>query len=303
MVRLFLAGLKSTVGILLRHKFNEIVSKINEKVVHNGKIAIVAILKDEASYVQEWVEYHRLIGVDFFYIYDNGSTDNIKEVLQTYIDAGIVDYQYFPGEGMQENAYLDAAKKASDFYSWIIAIDIDEFVEPMSETKLKTWLETFSDKTSQILLGWMIFGSSGYIERPEGLVINAYHQRASDDFIADYKAIARPNKIIECKMPHAFQCVGRTVNERGKRLLSYPLARVGAVPAPREKFRVNHYYSKSFSEFQLKSARGDASVPGRPPRGLKDFKEHDQNEVSDYSMKKYGEVVQQRIYAKRKVNE
>ena len=61
-------------------------------------LAVVAILKNEAPYVKEWLDYHLLAGADHFFLYDNESPDNLKEVLQPYIDAGIVTYTFYPGQ-------------------------------------------------------------------------------------------------------------------------------------------------------------------------------------------------------------
>ena len=43
-------------------------------------LAVVAIMKNEAPYVKEWLDYHLLAGVDHFFIYDNETPDNLKEV-------------------------------------------------------------------------------------------------------------------------------------------------------------------------------------------------------------------------------
>ena len=42
------------------------------------------MLKDEADAVVEWIEYHRLLGVEHFYIYDNNSRDGLRRRLQRY---------------------------------------------------------------------------------------------------------------------------------------------------------------------------------------------------------------------------
>ena len=73
-------------------------------------LAVVAIMKNEAPYVKEWLDYHLAAGVNHFYIYDNESPDNFKEVLQPYIDAGIVTYKFYPGAGRQIEAYTEAFK-------------------------------------------------------------------------------------------------------------------------------------------------------------------------------------------------
>lgn len=38
-------------------------------------LAVCAIFKDEAAYLREWLDFHLLMGVEHFYLYDNGSSD------------------------------------------------------------------------------------------------------------------------------------------------------------------------------------------------------------------------------------
>lgn len=49
------------------------------------KLAICVIVKNEAPYMKEWIDYHRLVGVEKFYVYDNESTDSLLSVLAPYI--------------------------------------------------------------------------------------------------------------------------------------------------------------------------------------------------------------------------
>jgi hypothetical protein len=43
-----------------------------------------------------WIEWKRLLGFTQFYLYDNGSTDNVVELLTPYIAAGIVTLVDWP---------------------------------------------------------------------------------------------------------------------------------------------------------------------------------------------------------------
>ncbi len=91
-------------------------------------LAIVTIMKNEAPYVKEWLDYHILVGVHKFYIYDNDSTDNLKEVLAPYIKSGIVEYTFFTGAEQQLPAYNDCFEKHKDDVEWLAVIDADEFI-------------------------------------------------------------------------------------------------------------------------------------------------------------------------------
>ena len=68
----------------------------------------MAIVKNEAPYLQEWIEYHKLLGVTRFYVYDNESDNNIKEVLKPYVKNRDVIYRKYPGRTIQCFAYNDA---------------------------------------------------------------------------------------------------------------------------------------------------------------------------------------------------
>ncbi len=55
------------------------------------ELSICAIFRDEAPYLKEWLELHKLIGVERFYLFNNGSTDDYLTVLQAYIDQNEVE--------------------------------------------------------------------------------------------------------------------------------------------------------------------------------------------------------------------
>ncbi len=69
-IRLIL--LNSIFRLFLRHP------KYNKKY----SITICGIFKNEASYLKEWIEYHEMIGIEHFYLYNNNSDDNYRDILQ-----------------------------------------------------------------------------------------------------------------------------------------------------------------------------------------------------------------------------
>ena len=70
-------------------------------------MTIACISKNEGPYLKEWIEYHKMLGVDRIFFYDNESSDNTQDVLSTYIDSGYVEYHEIKGVGMQLAAYND----------------------------------------------------------------------------------------------------------------------------------------------------------------------------------------------------
>ena len=66
-----------------------------EKNNFENYLSLALMIKNESKYIQEWIEYHLLVGVDKFYIYDNESTDDLKNILKVYIDQGIVEYRLY----------------------------------------------------------------------------------------------------------------------------------------------------------------------------------------------------------------
>jgi len=101
-------------------------------VVHAYELAIAAMFQNEGPYIKEWIEYHRMVGVDHFWLYNDASTDNWHEVLAPYISEGVVEVVDWPSGSFlnfintQWRAAIDAIEKANGCAKWLAFIDIDE---------------------------------------------------------------------------------------------------------------------------------------------------------------------------------
>ena len=159
-------------------------------------MSIACIIKNEGPYLREWLEYHKLIGVEHFYVYDNESSDNTKEVLQPYIDAGDVTYIYFPGRDRQDSAYCHATAHFGQETRWMAVVDLDEFIVLHEKDNLRDFMAEYAD-CSQISLHWVIYGSSGHEKRPDGLVLENFKgHSAVPDFSP--KSIFNPRTVVDC---------------------------------------------------------------------------------------------------------
>ena len=91
-------------------------------------LAACLIYKNHASFLREWLEFHMLVGVERFYLYDNGSTDDHEEVLAPYIEEGIVLLHQWPGAQRQFAAFDHCVETYRNDARWIAFIDVDEFL-------------------------------------------------------------------------------------------------------------------------------------------------------------------------------
>lgn len=269
--------------LVLPSLFHSIYLNLNRQ-QWNGKttLAIAAIIKNEGPYLLEWIEYHRSIGFQKFYLYDNESTDNPRKILAPYVKAGIVELTPWPGKARQMDAYNDALNKHARDCKYLAVIDLDEFIN-FGSTSVSQWLDQhITDGISGVGLNWLIFGSAGRKARPEGLVIESYTQRSEASFRNNKhtKAIVNPRRVLGYPNPHfAVPLLGyHSINALGEHITG-PFSPDSQSDIPPY---INHYFCKSVEEFALKRSRGMADQLGI--RDQSTFDEHDRNDVEDKSM-------------------
>src|SRR5215467_9440322 len=121
------------------------------------KVSILTIAKDEEEYLQEFICYYLCLGVDHFYIYDNGSKRLIKETLIDYHKrCTIID---FPGPGKQLQAYNHFIGNYSHETEWVAPIDVDEFLVLREDDNIKDFVRKYS-YIDCIAINWRSFGDS-----------------------------------------------------------------------------------------------------------------------------------------------
>lgn len=240
------------------NEFEQIIQS-NKKKKKKRKLGVTAIFRDEARFLREWIEYHQMLGVEIFYLYNNLSEDNYQEVLAPYINQGIVQLYEWPYEStgnsdydqIQCNAYRDALKRAKKTVTWLAIIDVDEFILPAQNHSLITLLsEHENDQIGGLCFVWVFYGTSHIEIIPddklmiETLLLNGGIAGGGDrSFIwnsGQYKSIVRPNKVSHLPSPH--YCLYKK---------GYSHAMVNY-----ERYRINHYWTRDEYHFnQIKIPR------------------------------------------------
>ena len=226
-------------------------------------LAVCAIAKNEGSYFKEWIEWHRSMGVEKFYIYDNESTDCTKEVLAPYIETNsidggnLVEYTYFPGEKKQMAAYDDCMNKHRFNARWIAFIDLDEFIVPIKDKTIPEFLSRFENYTA-VEINWLIYGSGGQKTKKPGTMMERFkfHSIPDNPLNRFVKSIVNPRKVFAMIGCHeAARISGYTVDSHGNEIKQSFRLR-----SPQQDIiRINHYAVKSYEEFKSKQARGRAT--------------------------------------------
>ena len=130
------------------------------------EIAICAIFREEAPFLADWIAFHRHVGVTKFFLYNNFSTDNFRDVLAPFVEDGTVFWYDWPVQVGQLPAYRHCVKHHWQDALWIAFIDIDEFLFPSGGGSLIDYL-CACDGLSGVHVWQAFFGSSGYERRPD----------------------------------------------------------------------------------------------------------------------------------------
>ena len=280
---------KCFVGVGIRKYFELAKSSAIEKTENRQfkyNVSILCIIKNEGPYLKEWIEYHKLIGIEHFYVYDNESNDDTNDILKPYIESGLVTYVLFPGKDAQEHAYFDAVTKFKNETKWLTAIDLDEFIVLHEKKNISDFMEDYAD-CSQVSLRWMIYGSSGHEKEPKGLVIENFKSHAKEPTFSP-KSIFNPRTVVWCGAHYMWLC-GKWVDENG---VDFGATKELSV----NKAQINHYVIKSWEEFyRRKAARGCVDNKSFGEDLRKYFNIFDINDVTDDLMKPYAEKLKEII--------
>ena len=227
-------------------------------------LSIACIAKDEGPYIKEWIEYHKLVGVDRFYFYDNESSDNTKEILEPYIKDGTVIYHYVEGYFMQCKCYEDAIFRYKNKTYWLALIDMDEFIVPVDRSNLKDLLVEY-ESFPGLAVNWLLFDSNGLEKKPtiDGGLVTANYTRVRKNYDQQQnrsvKTIHNPRKVVDIISAHfAFYIANESpVTETFKRTR-------GGIKTDHHssnKIRINHYFTKSKEEYVEKIKRNNKGIP------------------------------------------
>jgi hypothetical protein len=224
-------------------------------------LAVCSVFKNEARSMAEWLEFHRLVGVQKFILVDNGSDDDYEPILRPHIESGTVTLFHHSGRYRWREVYGGCLDAYRENVRWLAFLDLDEFLYGRDEDLLPDVLADYKDEAG-LAVHWMMFGPSGHILRPEGLIIENY-TRCQAGGNKHVKLVVNPART-ECILgghTARFLDGAVAVNERRE-----PVLDATSKPAAVDRIRINHYWTRSVEDWIGKLDRGynDSDMRTRP---------------------------------------
>jgi hypothetical protein len=260
------------------------------------RISICGIFKNEAPFLKEWIEFHEMIGVEHFYLYNNKSEDSYMEVLRPYIERELVTLIDWPYDQAQIAAYQNFYESYRHETQWVSFLDIDEFFCPRYAKTLPEWLGTM-DKYHVIVMYWRMFGTSGKL----------HHN--TDELVLDQYTVSWDH------LYHCGKCLVNTdydisvfdTSTHHLTRVKYPLlGGLNVTVFPANQFgwfvfdpihfsllynesncsiQINHYWSKAWSVYEKKRRMTDVYFKENPKINMSYFYEHEhENRTEDHTI-------------------
>jgi Glycosyltransferase family 92 len=258
-------------------------------------LSVLAIFKNEADNLAEWIEHYLWQGADRIYLIDNGSNDGRLRVLRPYVASGRVRVLWRPARHMQAAHYNEAFDlfRLRERTRWLAVVDLDEFLYgvPPGEgqgggqgeeqaggerlaparydcaahtlrARLEA-LEAAAPDAAAVYCHWRMFASRDDPRHPFGSVRTAFvwrEARLNDDV----KGIVRADRVHRLGV-HWHDVGGSAVGGEDARI------------------RLNHYAIQSRDFFErVKMTRGDVLLPHNDSvRNAAYFAGYDKREVRD----------------------
>lgn len=283
-------------------------------------LAACAIIRDEEQNLVEWITHHQLQGFEHFYLYDDQSSNFPKELLKPWIERRVVTLRRAPsGTKRQRQAYEACIANNRSRCHWLAFLDVDEFMFLTDPSETVAEALTDYERFPALGINWVCYGSSGFETRPTPLTTTSYQLRGETEFrtsekiflkeglppgpLRNYlpyhshiKSIIRTSAVTSMISPHSFTYVNDApaVSPSGTPIPDLPL-RAFSARVEIDRFRINHYWSRSLSEFRRKLARPRADIDAMNELKVALFREALMNQEYDPAILPHAKAVADRL--------
>lgn len=227
----------------------------------------ILTVKDEASFLLEWLAHHRAAGFTDFLVISNDCSDGTDAMLDRLAAMGwLTHLRGAPHARGPQWAALKAAEThpLTQSADWIMVLDVDEFVNiHTGDRRIPALLAALPDATA-ITLTWRMFGNGGIVGLPDTPVTETFARAAGDPVewpwrAVMYKTLFRNTGAARLGV-HRPKGDFAWFDSAGRALAGGPQRIFSALGAPNYTLaQVNHYALGSMEGYLVKAARGRAN--------------------------------------------
>lgn len=234
--------------------------------------------RNEGAFLLEWLTHHIAVGFTDFLVFSNDCQDGSDQMLDRLAQMGKLTHLRNQPPYDKTGIQFSALKTAANHpllaeVDWILALDIDEFVNiHLGDHSLSALLSALPQATA-ITLTWRLFGNGGAITHEDRPVTERFTRAAPAVMYWPWRAsmfktlyrndgtyakpgIHRPRAPDPARLEQArwFDGSGRALGARYRRAGLF-----STFGRPNHAFaQINHYALGSMQDFVLKSDRGRA---------------------------------------------
>jgi hypothetical protein len=227
------------------------------------KVALVCIAKNEDNYIEEWYNYHKKIGFDHIFIYQNNWRCTLEKEDITKIE--------FDGIAVQTNAYNNFLETYKNDYDWVAFFDVDEFLVLHKNNNIKEYLFNY-DNSDAIAINWLLFGDNNINKIDNNYKVVDRFTKRQNSINQHIKTIVKLNRNI---IMNVHSPANSNWIDSNSKISNGPFNIEGTI----DKIQLNHYFTKTLPEFLEKQDRGRADTNIK--RNVSEFHSCNYNEIED----------------------
>lgn len=251
---------KALLGLVQRNA-DKIKSRIDRK-FKRAKFkyycSVCMIIRDDNEYLEEWLNWHILQGVQHFYIYDHNSKQPVSEFIKTLSEEiqEKVTVIWFGGKHdfAQHDAYNHCLKRYGRESRWVGFIDSDEMVRIKTNQTLPEFLKVFEEYAG-LFIGWVTYNANGQKQK-SNLPVRERFLKPSEynNQNGVGKVFVQPFCMRQMLTHNGYPVEGFEIVDENKNHVEEGVAWTSGLTM--NKICIDHYYTKSYEEWLNKISRG-----------------------------------------------
>lgn len=215
------------------------------------RLTLLAMIKDEQTYLPEWIEYHLGLGFSKVYLIEDFNSTSHASVVEKYgdkvflcrcdndkIDIKDIDKNQTPWrQVLAYNRFFNVYPEERE-NNYCLFLDMDEFLNiPKEDFSLFSYIERSGRDVFRIPM--LTFNANKRVLRPSINTTEAYTKQINDKEFSFYC-----KTMINVEKDYVFHCIQRA-SIRGQKhpVFEYVL-------------KINHYFTKSWEDWLIRMRRG-----------------------------------------------